>query len=743
MMKLQKQNSSITRHSYHLFQHRNTCFYIFKVICITIWIVCVTDDALTQKQVQNEIQDEEISNSYIETFLGDQQTPLVLLKREILSSGDVLSCSTSQEVHSQNMIKQELKQIPHQQVSIDYTEGLLLGIPLTALNKLMNIMGIIIDFSDRNQAVYQTPPYQDMFRRYHLANTVKNVQAKLINSNDDSCFLGFFICHHQDNCITDDEGQPVYYTKFPVLGISQNHKVVIIDPTSIGDYLKDKIIGIKSQYGNIITKIEYPRSFIIGFSQSTLVFDIVSTLDLPDLPSSPEMTTRWSIKFGLDKNKENFVRRTPTEGVEYLTTYSSLQDTNLILLRDISRDNPAHFYIKNVPNEYQEPFQQAFDYWNTIFISLRGYPAFTYKFIQGNYDGEEEIIVGDVRYNILEWDLKYRHGYNGDSMNFFDLNTGEIWSTIIQIQGPRLVEEYSKWFRYSDIIRSNEVVRESPITAPFYKSTYNLISQVSIDGFPLHQQPLMLAPENETFDSYIPGLLRTIAVHEIGHSFGLDHEFRSSTFAQNSYVGHSVMDYLKFHNANKPVSGTHDTTTLAYGYLDRPPEKTDISCSDSDLINYYRYNNDNSPECSQTDETNFPLENFALRLRQTLDLLTSRKDDQSFPYLIWNNLVANYVGGLAFGLISYYFSAETHYDQLQTVLIEGRKPETPQEVKDLVMEYLESIICGPEFNNIIRTNGLDLNNTFDYRLHQNAISFLGVVQGTVFNTTDIRTMECP
>ena len=739
-MKLQAQNSLAK-----IYSIKDSLFHRYSSLFFYICITCMTSYALAQN-TKVEVQNEETPDSYIESFLGDQQTPLVLLKKEILSSEDVLSCSDIQNTNLQDMMRQALKQptenaMLHQQISVKPTEDLLLGIPLTALDKFLNIIGIVTDFPDQKQPVYQTPIYQNIFRKYHLANIVQRVQAELINSNDGNCFLGLAICLYQDNCITDNEGQPIYYTQFPILGISQKH--VIIDPASMASPLKDKITDMRSRYNEAMPEIKNPRSSIVGFSQSTLAFDIISTLDTPNLSPLPKMTTRWFIKFGLDRSEENFVTRSPTEGVEYLTIHSFLHNTRLIRLRNISKDNPAHFYIKNVPEQYQEPFQQAFDYWNAIFISLMGYPAFTYQFIQGDYHNGEEILLGDIRYNVLEWDLTYRHVYNGYSFNSFDLNTGEIWSNSIQIQGPRLIEEFSRWFRYSQIIRSNEVIREPPLTAPFYESTYGLVYQVFIDGFPPHQQPLMLAPENETFDSYMPEFLRSIAAHEIGHALGLDHEYRSNTSAQNGYVGHSEMDYLSPYSANQPISGTYDKKAIAYGYLGRLPDKTGISCSDSDLIGYYFNDNNKSPECSQTDDTNFPLENFAVRLGQTRDLLISRKDDQSFPYLIWNQLVANYVSDLIFGLISYYFSAETHYDQLQTVLIEGRKPENPQEVKDLVMKHLESVICDPGLQNTLRANGLDLSDPFDNTLHQNVLNFLRVIYQIVFKTTDLTTVGCP
>ncbi len=311
-------------------------------------------------------------------------------------------------------------------------------------------------------------------------------------------------------------------------------------------------------------------------------------------------------------------------------------------------------------------------------------------------------------------------------------------STNIFLQGPRLIEKYSRWFQYSETIRAGEIIIDDNL--PEALENDDLISSILIPNFPPHLQVLTLAPQTETFESYMQGLIRTLIAHEVGHSLGLNHYLGGNIFAQGEYASHSAMDDLSFHTNHKPFSQAYDERAFAYGYLDRLPDSQDIPCP---LYNPSD-NQDQSPECSQDDETAFPLENFAIRLREVLDLLTSRRDDQSFPYLMWNRQVNEYFLRLTFGLLAYYSSADTHYDNLQSVLIEGRKPENPQEVKELVMDYVYPLACDTNLNSLLReyigSNPDD--SIFDEALQFNGYAFLHSLRSAIFNETDIKIISC-
>ena len=729
---------------------------IFSILLLTCYIIIVTNYAYSL-QAQQQLQN---NDSYTEIFLGDQQLPFTLLGREILSSSDVSECSVNQAIHStlQGVIENGLEQASgntlttnndglEQQSTTRPFHNLLLGFPFTALNKPLLIGTSVTNFSDQNNAHYQTKHYQDIFREYQFSFLdAKEVQAHLTNSDGDGCFLNLVFCGSRGNC-EDEDGQTVFYTRIPVLGISQKHQAVIVDPALLGHHLSDKIAFFSpntpppqrlNRRETLIPTKDH-LAFVVDFSQSTLIFDVTSTLDWETPLPLPEMTSRWFIKLGADQ--DNFMNKPPHQGIEYfLVVYSFLQNGPLILTGDISRDRPMKYYVKDVPSEYHEAVRKGFEHWNSISIALMGYPVFSYVFIQGDYDGQQEIITRDIRYNVLEWDFQDKYyPYNGITFSFFDQNIGKILSTNIFLQGPRLIEKHSRWFRYSEMIRANEVVRDTTLPTDALEND-NLISVVSLPNLAPHLQVLTLAPQTETFESYIQGFITTLVAHELGHSLGLAHHSKGNIFAQGEYASHSAMDVLSFHTNYKPFSQDYDRKALAYGYLDILPSHIDTSC------NMYNPSNDQgpSPECSMNDETAFPLENFAIRLREVFDLLMNRRDDQSLPYLIWNSQVHNYFSGLTSGLLAYYSSADTYYDNLQSVFIDGRKPENPQEVKDLVMSYLYPMACDPNLNHLLKEYIIRNPNDsiFDEALQFNASAFLNNLQNQIFSRTDLRMIAC-
>ena len=303
--------------------------------------------------------------------------------------------------------------------------------------------------------------------------------------------------------------------------------------------------------------------------------------------------------------------------------------------------------------------------------------------------------------------------------NISNRYTGEIWSSHIILFGAQLIDLYQEWFEYSQFVRSSMSSPSPRLTHPnsLLKSLFEESFQAPYRTIedPIYKNILLpLFPAEETFNSYMSSFFENLTAHEIGHGLGLEHNHKANLFAKGVYAGNSQMDYFAVQDQHKPVSGEYDKMALAYGYLGVTPERTDLFC---DWM-------DESPECKEEDQGSDPLKNAGIQLKDIIHLLTNRSHPRSLPYLRWNIEVQEYITQSLDIIVPFYYLANIYYDQLQTVLIDGHKPNSPQEVRDLVRNILSDIFCDPELNDILNLKEpYRHSNPYDRQLQRN-VKFL-------------------
>ena len=699
------------------------------------------------------------NTDYTEFEFGDASTPLVALGQEILNSNDIQKCIPSNTAHinpyaflrSLGLNPIDHKQKPSSTPSSQNQsfDNLLIGFPIKALSQRMAIGAVITHIV--------TPPHFTPFLTKQLMHyklgrhRATELKPKLVASKEGECLLSFDICPYRWNC---DLKFHSTFLQIPILGISTKHHALIFDSTQLGKSLRAtkklrNILFLKQskrpKYGLAIK--EDPKTSIIDFTDSSLIFDITSKTDWRFSPD-PEITQRWFLKFDLVSSEKGFQSRPPTKGVGYFlnTQEERLLDIvkkipQRIVRRRIFKNGqiqPTKYYVKNVPKQYQSAFQRAFEYWQSIFTSLISHPILSYEFIQGDFDKDgQEILTGDVRFNVIEWEdgLEDRNN-RGSSFSLFNQNTGEIWASYIVIYGAHFIDAYQKRFQYS------KMVRESLLSSYQNNPENRLFTQINIFNQLtdlIQVKPYFFLPltqDNGTFESYTMRATEHSAGHEVGHTLGLIHNYKGSIFANETYAANTKMDLLSNTDRHKKISGDYDQMAIAYGYLGIPPHRTDMFCRDAVNLSLFSLK---SPECAERDSSSYPLQHTALELREVVDLLTTKSYIPSRPYLIWNGFIERYIIFHLNTILPYYRAADTYYDKIQSVLIDGRKPQKPQEVKDVVLKILKSFTCDPKLLEVFhRTEEINQNpSNFDQHLQNNVVMFFNLFNTIITMSTDI------
>ncbi len=620
-------------------------------------------------------------------------------------------------------------------------ETLMVGFPIGLVGEQNIFGGVITHVSDSKS---------DLLGGLKLTDLPPiHTRTVISRGPDDKMSLTLVGCMYQ--CDEDSEVQPLI--NFPIVGFNREKELLIVDMSAIGQELDlISMLDPKGEY----TQLKAISSDVtsVEFDMKTLVFDIKTKM-IPIPKTNPETNTdpslsmpvaepqlvpgsvpvtelsvRWYLKLNSGSNPA-FIARDAVNEVGFFKTERAKNSKITRFSTTASNGKglaTVKYYVKDVPAEYRPFFKNALDSWNQEFKKTIGRDLLSYEFVEG--EQAAALVPGDIRFNIIEWDKANIASYGGLGPSIANQYTGETMSANVLIQGPKIVELYTKWFEVSQKINQmkakgldNEAAKllkifnaqasaeRARLAAPKFemKLGKNLIMNVRSQQENL-EDPLApvktfeVAPAGLTYMEYMEGYFQEIVAHEIGHNLGLRHNFKGNLGAidmanEHGSVSRSIMEYLGRGFRHLNGIGLYDQMAIAYGYKGVKPTQKNWFCTDEDQGSDAKSLAIKSPECSKSDATSDPFSFWESRMARAIDLLVDTKSNEA-PVWTYQE-ISSQVTEAVTGLSAYALSAESTAKTWTNFFGRGDRPEDIKEVKNYVLNKIKKKICNPALASII------------------------------------------
>lgn len=249
---------------------------------------------------------------------------------------------------------------------------------------------------------------------------------------------------------------------------------------------------------------------------------------------------------------------------------------------------PITYYIdRTVPEQYRPAIMEGVEAFNEAFEEAGFRNAIRAELLPEDADAE------DLRYATIRWNVSDPVGYGAIGPSVADPRTGEILDADLLIEGNVILRYRNAWrFQVNPVAALEEMFETTPDELDALANGAEMASfgqEMASQGMLIRS---LLAARGELGPSqpvpmeYVNQALKWVTMHEVGHTLGLRHNFRSSYDTPNDKlydsewtgkngVVSSVMEYPTpniappgekngdFYNQGM---GTYDKWAIAYGY---------------------------------------------------------------------------------------------------------------------------------------------------------------------------------
>jgi len=249
---------------------------------------------------------------------------------------------------------------------------------------------------------------------------------------------------------------------------------------------------------------------------------------------------------------------------------------------------PIVYYLENtIPERYRQPMMDGVEAWNDAFEEAGFRYAVRAKMLP------DSVSAGDIRYATLRWNVSDQPGYGAIGPSTVDPRTGEILDSDQLYEASMFLGYRSTFENFVEPQNAiNEIFNVSDEEMELMKlgiKTESFFTEMGTQSNLVRASLLaggLIAPGEPLPDEFIDQAAKWVTMHEVGHTLGLRHNFRSSTdtpmdklhdteFTGENGVFSSVMDYpspninsnghAHGHFYNTGV-GSYDRWVISFGY---------------------------------------------------------------------------------------------------------------------------------------------------------------------------------
>jgi hypothetical protein len=249
---------------------------------------------------------------------------------------------------------------------------------------------------------------------------------------------------------------------------------------------------------------------------------------------------------------------------------------------------PIVYYLdRTIPKEYRKAVKQGIEAWNKAFEAAGFKNAIQAKDLPDDADAE------DIRYATVRWMATDQPSYLAIGPSVVDPRTGEILDADVLVDALFALRVSRDWQDLVDPATAVNQLFADPVkipgTDPYRCEHVGFTTQLGIEASLMHATLVdrgAIRPGDPMPKEYVEQFLRWVVMHEVGHTLGLRHNFRSSTdtpmsklhdakWTEANGLVSSVMDYAAANVAGKDqpngqyfatTVGTSDEWVISYGY---------------------------------------------------------------------------------------------------------------------------------------------------------------------------------